>query len=134
MGLSLDESRLVKLIKLPGIGNYTANILLALIYNQPRVALDGNVKRFLSRLFNINIEGTTNLFKTKRNGDLAEALMEFGAVICKPNNPLCNICNLKTNCYFYKNKTSVLANKKRQEKEKKYNVYCYLKKKKREIA
>ena len=37
----------VKLKELPGIGDYTANILLALIYNQPRIALDGNVKRVL---------------------------------------------------------------------------------------
>ena len=61
--------------KLPGIGDYTANILLALIYNQPRIALDGNVKRVLSRLFNINTENAANLFKTKRNAYLAESLM-----------------------------------------------------------
>ena len=60
--------------------------------------------------------------------------MEFGAIICKPNNPLCNICNLKTNCYFFKNKTSPVLNKKIREKEKKYNIYCYLKKQKKEIA
>ena len=41
-----------KLKELPGIGDYTANILLALIYNQPRIALDGNVKRVLFRIFN----------------------------------------------------------------------------------
>ena len=69
-----------KLKELPGIGDYTANVLLALIYNQPRVALDGNVKRVLSRLFNINVEDEVNSFKTERNGDLAEALMEFGAL------------------------------------------------------
>ncbi len=38
--------------KLPGIGDYTGNILLALVYNQPRLALDGNVKRVFSRIFN----------------------------------------------------------------------------------
>ena len=64
---------------MPGIGDYTANILLALIYNQPRIALDGNVRRVLSRLFNFDTELAVNFFKTKRNGDLAEALMEFGA-------------------------------------------------------
>ena len=69
----------VDLKKLPGIGDYTANILLALIYNQPRIALDGNVKRVLSRIFNIDPLKTVNLFKTKRNSDFAEALMEFGA-------------------------------------------------------
>ena len=128
--------------KLPGIGEYTANALLALIYNQSRIPFDGNIKRVFSRLFNTNSEKNEKRIKkiikkqfyTDRNGDLAEALMEFGAVICKPNNPLCNICNLKNNCYFFKNKTSVLVNKKRQKKEKKYNVYCYLKKQKKEIA
>ena len=60
--------------------------------------------------------------------------MEFGAVICKSDNPLCNICNLRTNCHFFRNKTSVLVNKQPQKKEKKYNIYCYLKKQKKEIA
>jgi len=73
-------------------------------------------------------------FHTNRNGDLAEALMEFGAIICKSSNPMCNICNLKKSCYFFKNKTPVLVSNKLQGKEKKYNVYCYLKKKKKEIA
>ena len=85
----------VKLKELPGIGDYTANILLALIYNRPRVALDGNVKRILSRLFDINTKDEVNLFKTKRNGDLAEALMEFGALICKPKDPICHECKIK---------------------------------------
>ena len=69
--------------KLPGVGDYTANVLLALIHNQPRIALDGNVKRVLSRLFNITTIDKVNLSVTKRNGDLAEALIEFGALICK---------------------------------------------------
>ena len=42
-----------ELKKLPGIGDYTSNVLLALIHNQPRIALDGNVKRVFFRLFNI---------------------------------------------------------------------------------
>ena len=56
----------VELKELPGIGDYTANILLALIYNQPRIALDGNVKRVLSPGYLIsNIDDVVNLFKTK---------------------------------------------------------------------
>ena len=70
-----------KLKELPGIGDYTANVLLALIYNQPRIGVDGNVKRVLLRLFNLETKDAANLFKTERNGDLAEALMEFGAII-----------------------------------------------------
>ena len=128
--------------KLPGIGDYTANALLALIYNQPQIPFDGNVKRVFLRLFNTKLEKNENKIKkilnekfhTNRNGDLAEALMEFGAIICKSSNPMCNICNLKKSCYFFKNKTPVLVSNKLQGKEKKYNVYCYLKKKKKEIA
>ena len=128
--------------KLPGVGEYTANALLALVYNQSRIAIDGNVKRVFSRLFNLKKKINEKvyekkfkkLFNTGRNADLTEALMEFGAVICKPQNPLCNICNLKNNCYFFKNKILFSKNKKRFVKEKKYNIYCYLKKEKKEIA
>jgi A/G-specific adenine glycosylase len=134
--------KLEEIKKLPGVGDYTARALLALVYNQPHIPFDGNIKRVFSRLFNTSIEKNKNKIKliieeqfyTNRNGDLAEALMEFGAIICKPNDPQCNICNLKNNCYFFKKKSSVLFNKKRQEKEKKYNIYCYLKKQKKEIA
>jgi len=91
-----------KLKELPGIGDYTANILLALIYNRRCIGLDGNVKRVLSRLFNSDVCNVVNLFKTKRNSDLAEALIEFGALICKPKNPKCNECNLKEICLYYK--------------------------------
>ena len=131
-----------KIKKLPGIGEYTANALLALVYNQPRIPFDGNIKRVFSRLFNVNLEKNekkiikiiNEQFCTNRNGDLAEALMEFGAIICKPSNPLCNICNLKKNCQFFKNETFSSVSKKRYDKEKKYNIYCYLKRKKKEIA
>ena len=68
---------------------------MALIYNQPRIGLDGNVKRVLFRLFNVDNRNVENLFKTKRNSDLAEALMEFGALICKPKDPKCNECKIK---------------------------------------
>ena len=127
-----------ELIKLPGIGEYTANVLLALVYNQSRIPIDGNVKRVFSRLFNkykeTDKKKINKLFDTNRNSDLVEALMEFGAVICKPKNPLCNVCNLKKNCQYFNNKISNLINKKRSIKEKKYNIYCYLKKQKKEIA
>ena len=128
--------------KLPGVGEYTARALLALVYNQPHVPFDVNVERVFSRLFNASLEKNKKKIKTiineqfytNRNADLAEALMEFGAVICRPINPLCNICNLRTKCYFFRNKTSVSHNKQLQKKEKKYYVYCYLKKYKKEIA
>ena len=123
-----------KLKGLPGIGDYTANILLALIYNHPRIGVDGNVKRVLLRLFNLEVKNPENLFKTKRNGDLAEALMEFGAIICKPKDPLCHKCKLKKSCLFYKSESKIRFNKKVKIKAKSYDIFCYLKKNKRQIA
>ena len=115
-----------KLKELPGIGDYTANILLALVHNQPRVGLDGNVKRVLFRLFNIINWDAVNLFKTKRNRDLAEALMEFGALVCKPKEPKCYECPLNKNCFFYKLESKVKFKKKAKIKLKSYDIFCYL--------
>ena len=128
--------------QLPGIGEYTAKALLALVYNESYIPFDGNVKRVFSRLFDVNLEKNQKIIKkiiherfyTRRNNDLAEALMEFGAIICKPNNPLCNVCNLAASCKFYKNKKFSVIAKKNYNKEKKYEIYCYLKKQKKEIA
>ena len=50
---SILPKTLIDIKKLPGIGDYTGNVLLALIYNQPKLALDGNVKRIFSRIFNM---------------------------------------------------------------------------------
>ena len=124
----------VKLIKLPGIGDYTANILLALIYNQPRVALDGNVKRVLSRLFNITTIDKVNLFRTKRNGDLAEALIEFGALICKAKGPRCYECKIKKMCAYFASESKITFRKKIKIHSKSYDIFCYLKKNKKQIA
>jgi len=123
-----------KLKELPGIGDYTANVLLALIYNQPRVALDGNVKRVLSRLDNINTEETVNLFRTKRNGDFAEALMEFGALICKPKDPRCHECKIKKMCAYYASESKIRFRRKIKIQSKSYDIFCYLKKNKKQIA
>ena len=123
-----------KLKELPGIGDYTANILLALIYNQPRIGLDGNVKRILFRLFNIDIWDAENLFKTERNGDLAEALMEFGALICKPADPKCGECTINKMCSYYKLELKIRLKKKVKIKQKSYDIFCYLKKDTKQIA
>tara|TARA_B100000686_G_scaffold329726_1_gene391198 strand:+ start:429 stop:1400 length:972 start_codon:yes stop_codon:yes gene_type:complete len=123
-----------KLKELPGIGDYTANILLALIHNQPRIALDGNVKRVLSRIFNIYPKEPFNLFKTKRNADLAEALMEFGALVCKPQDPTCKECKIKNNCSYYMLGTKIKSKKNIKVHLKSYDIFCYLKKNKKQIA
>ena len=110
------NSKLPKTIKeikkLPGVGEYTANALLGLIYDQPTIAVDGNVKRVFARNLNkkeekIDFENLIsinykNLFNTNRNADFVEALMEFGALICKPKDPICSICCLNRSCKYFK--------------------------------
>jgi len=133
-----------KIIKLPGVGEYTASALSALAHNKACIPIDGNVKRVLSRLFLIE-ECNANFHKkvkkifsklpnTNRNADLAEALMEFGAIICRPKIPLCKICNLKKYCKSFKRENYLLPKKSFSIKEKKYNIYCYLNKYKKKIA
>jgi len=120
--------------ELPGIGDYTANVLLALVYNQPRIAIDGNVKRVFFRLFKTNTEENFNLFKTERNGDLAEALMEFGAIICKPKDPRCKECKVKKICSYYASESKIGFKNRIKIKSKSYDIFCYLKKNKKQIA
>lgn len=136
--------KFAEIIKLPGVGEYTANSLSALVNNKPCIPIDGNVKRVFSRLFLTNVSSqnfdneikkiTNKLSNTDRNADLAEALMEFGAVVCKPQNPLCRICNLKNYCKFYNKKIYISKKKKYYFKEKKFNIFCYLNKKNKKIA
>ncbi len=123
-----------KLKELPGIGDYTANILMALIYNEPRIGMDGNVKRILARVFNDDSWIKENKFKTKRNSDLAEALMEFGALICKPIDPKCNECKINRMCSYYQSKSQTRMKKKGKIELKNYDIFCYLKKNKKQIA
>jgi A/G-specific adenine glycosylase len=122
--------------KLPGVGDYTANALLGLIYNQPKIAIDGNVKRVFARLLNkkkekINYEELIELnkkkiFNTNRNTDLVEALMEFGALICKPKDPKCGVCCLNKICKYSKSFNKIITKEKKMIKEKNYDIFCYL--------
>ena len=96
------------LISLPGVGNYTASAILAIAFNKPYIPLDGNIERVLKRYLYLKKEKDIqkdSLAKKKiifgistRSSDYAQALMELGALICKPINPLCNQCPISRNC------------------------------------
>ena len=126
--------------KLPGVGNYTANALLGLVYNQPRIAVDGNVKRVFSRNLNIKEEeinfdkliekNKKKLFFSKRNDDFIEALMEFGALICKPKDPKCLTCCLNKTCKYFKSNNKIKTSKRKMIKNKNYDIFCYINEKK----
>ena len=137
-------NRIIDIKKLPGIGDYTANALIAFIYNQPTIAIDGNVKRVFSRIFNINeskIDFTKlveknqkSLFITKRHSDFVEALMEFGALICRPKEPECLKCNIRISCKYYASDKKLIQAKKFKLIEKSYDIFCHINKTKNKIA
>lgn len=104
-----------KILKLPGVGRYTAGAVLSIAFNQKVPVLDGNVKRVLSRLFCLKENGSSStsenrlwqaaekLLPSRLPGDFNQALMELGATICLPKNPLCLLCPLHANCLAKKN-------------------------------
>ncbi|MES2377066.1 MAG: A/G-specific adenine glycosylase [Bacteroidota bacterium] len=103
------------LIKLTGIGEYTAAAIASFAANEARAVVDGNVNRVIARYFGINepINSTTGkkIFQTtaidllnKKNPAVHnQAMMEFGAMLCKPKNPGCGICPVRTGCYAFIN-------------------------------
>lgn len=105
------------LLKLPGVGEYTAAAIASFAYELPYPALDGNVFRFISRLYNIDlpidepknrkifIAILNELMVGQKPSTFNNAMMEMGATICKPQNPLCNECPVQTFCEAYKKDT-----------------------------
>ena len=98
------------LLKLKGVGDYTASAIASICYNEPTAVVDGNVYRVLARYFGINIAINSNeginyfkqlaqqLIDKKQPGTFNQAIMEFGAIQCKPQNPNCTICPLNSGC------------------------------------
>jgi A/G-specific adenine glycosylase len=118
---------------LPGIGEYTANAIMAIVFNKPFIPLDGNIERVIKRLLNLKLISEVskkNLISKKkilgtsvRASDYAQALMELGALICRPKKPLCSQCPLIKNCKsFKKNDFEII-----KEKKKKINKFYLLK-------
>lgn len=102
------------IIKLPGIGDYTAAAIMSIAFHQPYPAVDGNVKRVVSRLAEIeNISGPTALREIKavvekmipsaHVNSFTQAMMELGALVCLPRSPQCGCCPLSSDCLAYRN-------------------------------
>ena len=131
---------ILDLKSLPGIGDYTASAIMAIAFNKPIIPLDGNIERVLKRylyLKNENQIHKDNLIKQKkifgtslRSSDYAQALMELGALICKPTNPYCERCPVSDKCKSFKKKDFVLTKFKKNNKEKFYLLKVYKKNKK----
>ena len=126
------------LIRLPGVGDYTASAILAIVFNKPYIPLDGNIERVLKRYLYLKKDKETqknNLIKKKnifgkslRSSDYAQALMELGALICKPRNPICNECPISKKCKSYKKNDFDLTKSKKKNIEKYFILKVYKKK------
>ncbi len=100
--------------KLPGIGRYTAAAISSIAFGMDQAALDGNIRRILSRIFDISLPIRTpaaeKLFwelaeenlPSGQAGDYNQALMDLGATICLPGKPRCLLCPLQQHCLAYK--------------------------------
>ncbi len=99
--------------RLPGFGPYTIAALLSFAYDEPYPVMDANVRRVMMRLMSMHRKASpkndkelfrfvTPLLPKKRMGTYNQALMELGALICRPKNPLCLLCPVSRFCQAYK--------------------------------
>jgi A/G-specific adenine glycosylase len=104
------------LLKLPGIGPYTAAAISSIAFDLRHTVVDGNVERVMARLFDehaplpavkpVLTAHAERLTSETRPGDYAQAVMDLGATICTPKSPACGICPWKTPCLARANGTA----------------------------
>ena len=105
-----------ELLRLPGIGPYTASAIAAIAFGRAETVVDGNVERVMARLHDIHrplpaakpelTEAAAALTPETRPGDYAQAVMDLGATICTPRKPACGICPWRTPCQARANGTA----------------------------
>ncbi|HVV55011.1 MAG TPA: A/G-specific adenine glycosylase [Mucilaginibacter sp.] len=105
-----------RLLSLKGIGEYTAAAISSFSANEPHAVVDGNVSRVLARYFGVQepINSTKGkkiirdiayeVLNKEHPGLHNQAMMEFGALLCKPQNPDCSSCPVRAGCFAYNNK------------------------------
>lgn len=113
---------------LPGIGPYTAGAVGAIAFDLPLTVVDGNVERVMARLHDVHIplpdaKATLTEFAAQhtpqaRPGDHAQAVMDLGATICTPRNPVCGLCPVRPQCAGYAAGTMLELPKKVPKKPK----------------
>jgi A/G-specific adenine glycosylase len=125
------------LLKLKGVGPYTAAAIASFAFDLPHAVLDGNVFRVLSRLHNWDVpinstqgkkdfeKFSDELLDKENPGLFNQAMMEFGALHCKPTQPLCHECPLTIYCLAFNEKTvgSLPVKLKKQSVRKRYFVF-----------
>ncbi|MGB2894642.1 MAG: A/G-specific adenine glycosylase [Anaerolineales bacterium] len=117
--LTLDEyhaaipDQIADLKRLPGVGAYTAAAIAALAFNVDVLALDGNLRRVIARLIDLEVdprrrqgerrirEWADEMLPSGQAGEFNQALMDLGATVCKPRKPQCGLCPLMPDCLAY---------------------------------
>jgi A/G-specific adenine glycosylase len=106
-------NRFDELKKLKGVGDYTAAAIASFAFNEPKAVIDGNVIRVLARIFGIEAAADTTegkkqfanlaqqLIDKKEPGTYNQAIMDFGATICLPQNPKCGECPFNKICIAF---------------------------------
>lgn len=96
--------------KLPGVGDYSAAAVQSIAYNEPYAAVDGNIKRVMARLFLMDIpinaateakqfqQKADELLDKEEAGKFNQAMMELGAIVCRPQSPTCLVCPVNQFC------------------------------------
>jgi A/G-specific adenine glycosylase len=130
-------STIEELKLLPGVGEYTANAIMAIGFNKPFIPLDGNIERIIKRLLNLKLANEISkdylvskkkiLGTSIRASDYAQALMELGALVCRPKNPLCNQCPLIRNCKSFRNNDFEIIKIRKKRIDKFYLLKVYKK-------
>lgn len=104
-----------ELLKLKGVGDYTASAMASICFNEPAAVVDGNVYRVLSRYFGIDTpinsgkgakefkQLAQELIDKSNPAEFNQAIMEFGAVQCRPQNPNCSVCPFNSSCVALQN-------------------------------
>ncbi len=126
------------LLKLKGVGDYTASAIASICYGHPEAVVDGNVFRVLSRVFGIETpinssagqrqfkELAQQLIDHEQPGNFNQAIMEFGALYCVPQNPICNECIFKSSCVAFNENTVAVLPVKIKSKPIKKRYFNYL--------
>ena len=129
-------SNIEDLKSLPGVGDYTSTAIMAIAFNQKLIPLDGNVERILKRILYLrsekaiskeNMQISKKFFGlSERASDYAQAIMELGALVCRPTSPLCEKCPISMNCISYKRKDFSLIKKTKKNKIKYFEANIYM--------
>lgn len=126
------------ILSLPGVGPYSAAAISSFAFDLPYAVVDGNVKRVIARYFGITdsidlpatyqkIQCIAQCHLPKSQAGLYnQAIMNFGALVCKPKNPSCDLCPLSTSCFAFKHQQTGVLPVRIQKKKARFRFFHFV--------